>query len=467
MKSVIKHHGATNGVTGSCHELKFGEAGFLIDCGLFQGDEAAGKSSADDLKIDFPIEHIQALIVTHVHIDHVGRIPYLLAAGFKGPIYCSEPSALLLPEILEDALKIGFTRNRELIEKVLGYLKTIIQPVPYGEWLCIYDSDSRRVKLKLERAGHILGSAYATFQLLQGDNDEHVVFSGDVGASNAPLLPEAKSPERCDRLVIESTYGDRIHEGRENRVGTLRQVLKRCLADNGVVLIPAFSIGRTQELLYEIEETLHDDKIKEVGKFSEWEVVVDSPLAARFTEHYRNLAEFWDKEARERREFGRHPLNFYQLTTIASHDHHKAFLHRCLSVRKPRIVIAGSGMCNGGRIVNYLKAFIGDPTTDILFVGYQASGTIGRQILKHSPDNGFVVLDGNRFDIRSGVYSLSGYSAHADQQDLIDFVSGIRIKPKEIRIVHGDERAKKALQSKLKALSFDSKVIISRAQETE
>jgi metallo-beta-lactamase family protein len=240
----INHHGATTGVTGSCHELSIESRhgcrhGILIDCGLFQGQEASGRASADDLAIDFPIEQIRALVVTHVHIDHVGRIPYLLAAGFTGPILCSEPSALMLPAILEDALKIGFTRNRSLIERVLNLIRQRLVPLPYGQWHPLVAEGELGLSVRLQRAGHILGSAYVECDVRDGEADERIVFSGDLGAPHSPLLPEPVPPEGADRLVIESTYGDRNHEGRQTRQHRLQATLERALADGGTVLIPA------------------------------------------------------------------------------------------------------------------------------------------------------------------------------------------------------------------------------------
>ena len=291
---TLKHHGAATGVTGSGHALtlqstrgsdpqgsapppgrhlrlqnpqatkgsdpsgsdptqgqkKAPKAGILIDCGLFQGQEQGTGADANNLAIDFPIDHIRALVVTHVHIDHVGRIPYLLAAGFEGPIICSEPSAIMLPEILEDALKIGFTRDRNLIDRVLGLIRSRLVPVPYNQWHEVFDDEAGSLRVRLQRAGHILGSAYVECDASKGDESERIVFSGDLGAPHSPLLPEPQPPERADRLVIESTYGDKDHEDRETRRYRLKSVIEHALEDGGTVLIPAFSIGRTQELLY-------------------------------------------------------------------------------------------------------------------------------------------------------------------------------------------------------------------------
>ena len=446
----IKHHGAVTGVTGSCHELLVGDSGILIDCGLFQGEDSSNGASASNLSIDFPVDHIRALVVTHVHIDHVGRIPYLLAAGFEGPIICSEPTAIMLPEILEDALKIGFTRDRALIERVLGLIRSRLVPVPYGQWRSVFDGEGASLSVRLQSAGHILGSAYVECEAEYEGDFERIVFSGDLGAPHAPLLPEPQSPERADRVVIESTYGDKDHESREERRYRLKAVLEHALEDGGTVLVPAFSIGRTQELLYEIESLIHEFGSDDVAPDLPWrdlEIVVDSPLAATFTRIYRDLKPFWDAEATELVSQGRHPLSFEQLTVINGHEDHLNAVDYLAKSHRPCVVLAGSGMCAGGRVVNYLKAMLADKRNDVLFVGYQAKGTPGRDILTYGPRGGWVELDGGRYEIHARVHQVGGYSAHAGQSDLVRFVSGIESPPSEIRIVHGDMRAKESLKS--------------------
>ncbi len=551
----IEHHGAKDGVTGSCHQLRMdATTSLLIDCGLFQGNDASipGEPSLDRLAIEFPLDTIKALVVTHVHIDHVGRIPYLLAAGFEGPILCSEPSAKLLPIVLEDAFKLSFSRDHAQIEKYIRLVEQRIIALPYQHWFTLDDSDGLLARIRLQRAGHILGSAYVEIDLNypQTGEGKRVVFSGDLGAPHAPFLMPPESPERADILVLESTYGDRLHEDRSTRRQRLEAVIEQALEDQGTVLIPAFSIGRTQELLYELEDiiqskqktaayqsllpsvervrgTANDEapatsdmpplptgeragvrgvaspeapsdsdqpplpsgervgvrgKARDVALASsdmpplpsgeragvrgtepsakakphtepnwpELPIILDSPLASRFTEAYRNLKPYWNQEARERIQSGRRPLAFEQLVTIDSHSDHQSVVNHLAQTARPAIVIAGGGMCSGGRIVNYLKAMLGDKRHNVLFVGYQAKGTPGHEIQTYGPKGGYVYLDGERIDVRAGIASIGGYSAHADQKGLVEFVTGMQERPGDIRVVHGEDGAKMTLTQQLK-----------------
>lgn len=443
----ISHHGAVTGTTGSCHRLQLdGANAVLIDCGLFQGAETTGTEDSERQKIDFPLDDVRALIVTHVHIDHVGRLPYLLAAGFDGPIYCTRPSAILLPLVIEDALKVGFTRNKAVIEKALARMKRQIVAVDYGIWQSIPTPSPIPLGLRFQPAGHILGSAYVELETGQGKAAQRAVFSGDLGAPYAPLLPAPKAPQRADVVVLESTYGNRNHEDRRTRRQRLKAAIDHAMLDGGSVLIPAFSIGRTQDLLYELEGLIHAAKDP---AWRDMAVVVDSPLAARFTEAYRQLKPWWDAEALQRVRAGRHPLSFDNLITVDRHEDHMKFVQHLAKTHRPAIVLAASGMAAGGRIVNYLKAMIEDPRHDILFVGYQASGTPGRDIQKYGPRGGYVDLDGERLNIRAQVTSISGYSAHAGQDDLVGFIRRMRKLPREVRLVHGDADAKATLRERL------------------
>ncbi|WP_312933969.1 MBL fold metallo-hydrolase [Stutzerimonas nitrititolerans] len=570
----IEHHGAKDGVTGSCHQLDMNATtSLLVDCGLFQGDDASIPSGegGSRLPIDFPLDTIKALVVTHVHIDHVGRIPYLLAAGFEGPILCSEASAKLLPIVLEDAFKLSFSRDQQRIERYIDIVESRLVALPYQHWFTLVDTDELNARIRLQRAGHIIGSAYVEIDLNypQAGESKRIVFSGDLGAPHAPFLMPPQPPERADILVLESTYGDRLHEDRQTRRQRLEALIEQALQDQGTVLIPAFSIGRTQELLYELEEIIHTrsigasslanmfpsetvpasssasvgasslaksnsteqpplstetraapihplppgeragvrETIPESGITSErvglrsketslaissdaeqpplpqreragergqktaqneaplaenhspdqsttnWPelpIILDSPLASRFTAAYRELKPFWNQEARDRVQSGRRPLAFEQLITIDSHSDHQRIVNHLTQTARPAIVIAGGGMCSGGRIVNYLKAMLGDKRHNVLFVGYQAKGTLGHAIQTYGPKGGYVNLDGERIDIHAGISSIGGYSAHADQSGLVEFVTGMQQWPTEIRVVHGEQKAKQALADVLR-----------------
>ncbi|MFT3848118.1 MAG: MBL fold metallo-hydrolase [Propionivibrio sp.] len=290
---TLHHHGAVDGVTGPCHQLLLGDGRFiLVGCGLSQGVEtSADGGAAGQLEIGFPVADILVLVLTHVHIDHVGRIPHLLAAGFRGPIICSEASVALLPLVLEDALKVGFTRDESLIRRFLGEIREQLVPLPYQTRHTVIDGPTR-LRVEIAPAGHLLGSTYVQVALENGNAKERVVFSGDLGAPYTPLLPAPRAPYGADTLVLESTYGDRRHPNRKDRRQRLQAMVERALANKGSLLIPAFSIGRTQELLYEQEEIVRRQRSRHVAAGLSWEdldIVVGFPLAAEFTSGYLGL----------------------------------------------------------------------------------------------------------------------------------------------------------------------------------
>ena len=443
MSLKLIHHGARDGVTGSCHQLWIDQDhSLLVDCGIFQGDDAKKNPNPE---VRFPLRGIEGLLLTHVHMDHVGRVPYLLAAGWEGPIFCSRPTAKLLPLVMEDALRIGFTRNRRMIETFLRKIDKLLRPVSYLDWVKLPAGG----KLRLRPAGHVLGSAIAEVELPGG---EMVVFSGDLGPANEPLLRPFTSPPRADLLVLESTYGDRLHETRDERHRALEVLLRRTLGNRGVTIIPAFSLGRTQSLLFEmntifeaVQQSEHRSLMKQV------DVIVDSPLASKFTQIYEGLREYWGEEAQRVLSVDDQPLVFENLTTIGDYREHRDIIHHLDHHELPAIVVAGSGMCTGGRVVNYLKHFVGQRETDVIFVGFQAAGTPGSYLQRKSD---WVMLDGKRFDVRAQVHTLSGYSAHADQADLIRFVTEFEQRPQQIRLVHGEYQAKKTLAGKLAELGY-------------
>ncbi|RWU17764.1 MBL fold metallo-hydrolase [Pseudomonas alkylphenolica] len=455
---ALTHHGGTRGVTGSCHQLHLGlAASVLIDCGLEQGVDAA--RGADSSALGFDISGVQALIITHVHLDHVGRIPALLAAGFRGPILCSEPSARLLPLVLEDAFKLSVSSEPAQVARYLDFLDGLIVSVPFGCWHAVVERPGLACRIRLQRAGHLLGSAYVECDLDLGEVSTRIVFSGDLGAPGNPLLRAVRPPDRADVLVLESTYGDRLHTERSDRRKQLEVAIERALADNGTIMIPAFSLGRTQELLYEIEDILYRKALLGAPNsapddgfdWSQLPIILDSPLAQRISLAYRELHSYWNDEARARLSSGRDPLGFKQLVCVDTHARHRQVVNYLKSTGRPAIVIAGNGMCSAGRIVNYLKAMLGDPRHEVMFVGYQAKGTPGAKIQASDGGQGAVQveLDGEGYQVRAKVMTLAGYSGHADQAGLVSFAVEGEVPAKRIILVHGERKAKLALQRAL------------------
>ncbi|MBK5012054.1 MBL fold metallo-hydrolase [Pseudomonas sp. S60] len=470
----LSHHGAVRGVTGSCHQLHLATGvSLLVDCGLEQGADAIPQ--ADAAALTFDINSVCALIITHVHLDHVGRIPALLAAGYRGPILCSEPSAQLLPLVLEDAYRLAISSDPAHVSRYLELVSTLLVPLPFEQWHPVLEQPDISCRVRLQRAGHLLGSAYVECDIQYGQASRRYVFSGDLGAGNNPLLRPLQPPGRADVLVLESTYGDRLNPHPSHRVHRLEAAIDRALADQGTILIPAFSLGRTQELLYELEDVLYRKALlgREGGSpdgepvdWSQLPIILDSPLAQRITAVYRELHAFWNEEARARRAAGRDPLAFGQLICVDTHARHQQVVNYLKSTGRPAIVIAGNGMCSGGRIVNYLKAMLGDRRHEVMFVGYQARGTPGAviQALEGSNGVGQVDLDGERHEVKAKVTTLRGYSGHADQAGLVAFATGLSVKSEEVVLVHGEAQAKnqlaRVLRQRLLALGRPTKVKI-------
>lgn len=433
MKKIeITHLGGEKTVTGSCHLLQVRGINILVDCGLTQGSDTV-------VPIDqWPVHpaDIPFLFLTHAHIDHIGRVIELIHRGFRGEILCTHATKALLEPMLEDAL--GFTKlSRPQKERLLEDLDDLSWGFEYQETF-----DLRKgIRFTLGRAGHILGSCWIRFDLPDG---ESVVFSGDLGSSGTPILPDPDIPAPCDLLVLESTYGDRRHEDRTRRLEQLKTILQRALSDSGKVLIPAFALGRTQELIYEMDRLFSDP----AGPFSidgiRVPVFIDSPLGLKITRIHAALSEYWNDEAKGLLERGEHPLNFERLYGVETYEDHR----RLIELEGPAIIIAGSGMCTGGRIIDHLKRHLPDPTTDILFVGYQAAGTLGRDILESRHGGKCEVLLGETpVPILASVHQLGGYSGHADQQELLEWARAV--EPRAVKLVHGEKKAQAALQALL------------------
>ena len=410
----------------------------LVDCGITQGRDASVPIENWPIK---PAE-VDFIFLTHAHIDHIGLLPTLIQQGFKGEIIASHPTIALILPMLQDAMRFETLRASE-IKKLAQTIEDLSWGFEYGE---VFDL-GKDVFFELGRAGHILGSCFIRFE--DQKDGAAVVFSGDLGNFDTPILNDPESAGRADVLFLESTYGDRLHGDRAHRMLRLAEVLDRCLSDGGKVFIPAFSLGRTQEILYELDRIFSNAEYKtrfpHLASDTRPPVFVDSPLALEITRIYSSLTEFWDGEAKALLKAGDHPINFEQLYGIEKHLEHA----KLLEVQGPAVIIAGSGMCTGGRIVNHLAAGIERPENDVVFVGYQAAGTPGRTIQRNGGTSGSVALDGKKSNIRAGVHTLSGYSAHADQRGLLDWVERMPEKPGRIDLVHGEPNARKALAAKL------------------
>ncbi|MDY0223330.1 MAG: MBL fold metallo-hydrolase [Desulfobacterium sp.] len=413
---MIKHLGGENCVTGSCHLVRAGGVNVLVDCGIAQGHDSVVPFDLWPV----PPEAIDYLFLTHAHIDHTGRVPDLIDAGFKGEILCTHATRALLSPMLRDAMSFSARTDAQI-----RTMEARINDLAWGFELYEPFTLKNNIKFTLKNAGHILGSCFIEFSLPRPDGTTtRVTFSGDLGCRHTPILQDPDPPDACDLLILESTYGDRNHENRADRQAALEQALNRALADDGIVYIPAFALGRTQELIYEL------DRINPGVP-----VFIDSPLGIEITRLYQEMDLYWNKEAKALKAAGDHPMKFDRLYSVERFKDHR----RLLNLPGPAIIIAGSGMCTGGRIVDHLKHGLDDPRNDLFFVGYQAAGTPGRAILE------------GRTPAKAAIHRLTGYSAHADQQTLVAWVEAMPEPPGEIRLVHGEPAAKKALARRLNA----------------
>ncbi len=442
----IHHLGAETCVTGSCHLVQGDRLNVMVDCGLVQGHDHEIPAS------EWPIEpgEVDVLFLTHAHIDHIGRLPWLIDQGFRGEIICTHPTRALLAPMLKDAMGIAGIPRREA--------EKLWQRIDDQSWGFEYDEAfelHQGWRFRLGRAGHILGSCWIRLTSRSG---ESVLFSGDLGSRDKPLLRDAQIPEPADLLVLESTYGDRRHPPVSDRIAQLGAVLERCLADGGKVFIPVFALGRAQELLYEIDRLLSD------GQYSfklRPPVFVDSPLGLEITKIYAQLKPFWDKEARDLWAKGDHPLDFKGLYGVENHGAHEELVR----MKGPAVILAGSGMCTGGRIVNHLKHGLHRAENDVVFVGYQARGTLGRRVQRarrsgviDGVETDGVEIDGVEGQVRACIHTLGGYSAHADQEDLLTWVKAIGDDSMPIKLVHGEPAAQRALVDKFMHIGVTSKV---------
>ena len=451
----IKFCGATIGVTGSCHLLTTDRHRVLLDCGQFQGNK-----EMDDLNWEpFPFdpESIEAVVLSHAHIDHCGRIPLLVKRGFTGDIYCTDATADLLQVMLLDSAYIHekdaewqTKKNARTGKPAVEPLYTVqdaerslklVKPILYDQLVELND----QMKIVFNDAGHILGSAITEIWVTENDQTSKIVFSGDLGVINRPILRDPKKIKKADYLIMESTYGGRLHPENSTSIDRLIHIIIATVKRGGSVIIPAFAVGRTQELIYELNMFYeHHPEYQDV--LGDLNVYIDSPMATTATEVFRKNAQVFDEETKELILSGDNPLDFKNLIFTRSTAESQALNMN----RTPKIIISASGMCEAGRIRHHLKHNLWDPKNSIVFVGYQAEGTLGRALIDGVKE---VKLFGETVIVAAEIHNLEGFSGHADQNGLLDWLGGFQKIPKQIFLVHGEEQSKidfaKAAQERL------------------
>ncbi len=431
----IQFFGGARTVTGSCFMLKTKKSTIMIDCGLFQGSKSLKENNYGDLPFD-PTS-IDALILTHAHIDHSGRIPKLTKQGFKGKIYTTEATMKLCSIMLPDCAHIQEMeieqKNRKLERKGLPLLEPIYTvedsikamdyfvPVAYNYKRHLTED----IEMRLQDAGHILGSALIELWITEDGKTEKITFSGDLGNLDQPIVKDPTIVKETDYVVIESTYGNREHDDLVDPQVRLKEIINRTYNRGGNIVIPAFAVGRVQELLYDIGHLM---RTKEIPKMK---VYVDSPLAVNATEIFRMSKKYFDDETMSLYNNGIDPLDFPELELSLTVDDSIA-----LNDVKHSIIISASGMCDAGRIKHHLKHNLWRPEATVLIVGYQAEGTLGRRLLEGDKK---VTIHGEEIAVKADIESIQSYSAHADKDGLINWISKIEDPTKGIILVHGEE----------------------------
>ncbi len=428
--------GAAHAVTGSCHGLDVNGRKILIDCGLQQG-----RDEHDDNALDFSPSYIDYVLVTHAHIDHSGRIPLLVKEGFSGPIYTTRLTAQLLSIMLRDSAHIqesdaqwqnqkGKRAGREEVEPLytLTDAEEALQLLNTQEYGQIFEL-CEGVEVRFCDAGHLLGSSCVEIWATENGVTKKLVFSGDLGNVDQPVIRDPSFVTEADYVIMESTYGDRNHQPPESYTEALAALIDDVFSKGGNIVIPSFAVGRTQELLYFLREIKNEGMVKSVPNFT---VCVDSPLAAEATKIYAgDLHGYLDEEAIAVLQGGDNLFTFPGLTLTQSTEESKA-----LNMDKSsKIIISASGMCDAGRIRHHLKHNLWRPECAVVFVGYQGEGTLGRRLLEGAKS---VKLFGEEIAVRARILNFPGLSSHADRDHLLDWIGHFSPKPDQVFVVHGD-----------------------------
>ncbi len=422
--------GAAGEVTGSCHLLEAGGKKILIDCGMFQGSQYADERNHE--KFPFDASQLDAVLVTHAHIDHTGRLPRLVTDGYTGPIYATAPTLGLMPAMLEDTYHIMMENEKRLghplvySESDFKHVEALGQVAEYGRPIKIGN-----VTVTFHDAGHILGSSFIEIVA----DGKRIVFSGDLGNSKAPLICDTENlMPNLDALIMESTYGNRMHDAEGEREEIIAAAIKESVARGGALVIPSFAIERTQALLFLINNLIEKKEIPKVT------IYLDSPLAIKATRIYKESSRFYDEEAKNVFLKDNDLFDFPGLVKSENTQQSKSINN----APNPKVVIAGSGMMNGGRVLHHLVRYLPDPKSTIMIVGYQAHGTLGRQLFEGAKS---VHIYRETVEVKATIKSIGAFSAHADQGKMMEWVK--RAMPKKVILIHGEDDSRKVLTQKL------------------
>lgn len=436
--------GAAGTVTGSSYLIETAKHRFLVDCGMFQGSKQIRQ--LNQVNFRYKPAEIDFVLLTHAHVDHCGLLPKLWKQGFKGPVYATKAAAELCKIVLTDSGHIqemeSEWRNRKQLRKggkieeplytAAEAIETaaLLRPQPYQ----ISFKPVPEIRVNFLDAGHILGSAIVEVWIQEEGKTSKIVFSGDLGQKNQPIIQDPTIVQEADYVLMESTYGNRLHEDQSQRIDMLKKIVLETIASNGNLIIPAFAIGRTQDLLYHFKTLFYSGAIPKIP------VYIDSPMAVSVTEIYRDNPECYDEETRKLFISGQSPFDFDNLHFIRTAEESKLLNEKA----RGSIIISASGMCEAGRILHHLKHNLWRPQSHILFVGYQAEGTLGRRLLEGAK---IVKIMGEEINVQAKVHSIGAFSAHADQKGLLEWLEGYQNRPQGLFIVHGESDAQQVLAS--------------------
>lgn len=429
--------GADHEVTGSCHYLRYGDKHILVDCGMEQGADLY-------VNQEIPVEsaRIDYVFITHAHIDHSGLLPLLYNHGFRGEVFCTKATEELCQIMLKDSAHIQEfeaewrnRKNRRAGKPEITPMYSLEDAAGVMEHFCTVDYDSKveiceGLKVRFEDAGHLLGSASIEMWVTEGEETRKLIFSGDIGNVNRPLIKNPTYLKEADYVIMESTYGDRNHDAPVDYAVELAKVMNATFTRGGNLVIPAFSVGRTQEMLYFMRRIKTEGLLPEYPNF---DVYIDSPLAVEATNvFHKNVSECFDEEARELINQGINPIQFPGLHVAVSSDESKNINF----INKPKVIISASGMCEAGRIRHHLKHNLWRSDSTILFVGFQCPGTLGHALLEGVKS---VKLFGEEVEVKAMICNLPGVSGHADKEHLTEWLKAITPAPQKVFVVHGDD----------------------------